>query len=76
MQALDAAAAAGGGVAWLPSNGTYLMGGGVHLLGHSYDHVTLKVSTPEGQGVCCVASASTSFTTIYIYARGLLGCIC
>ena len=41
--ALNAAAAAGGGVAHLPHNGTYLTGGGLNALGHVYDGVTLRV---------------------------------
>ena len=40
---LNAAAAAGGGVAHLPSNGTYLTGGGLNVIGHVYDGVTLRV---------------------------------
>jgi len=40
---MNAAAAAGGGVAYLPDNGTYLTGGGLNALGHSYDGVTLRV---------------------------------
>ena len=43
QRTLDAAAAAGGGVAWLPSNGTFLIGGGLSAIGHSYDGVTLRV---------------------------------
>lgn len=37
--------AAGGnrGVAWLPPNGTFLLGGGVNLIGHGYDGVVLRV---------------------------------
>jgi hypothetical protein len=41
--ALDRAAAAGGGVAHLPANGTFLTGGGLNALGHAYDGVTLRV---------------------------------
>jgi hypothetical protein len=41
--AMDRAAAAGGGVAHLPANGTYLTGGGLNALGHAYDGVTLRV---------------------------------
>ena len=41
--AMDRAAAAGGGVAYLPANGTYLTGGGLNALGHAYDGVTLRV---------------------------------
>ena len=41
--ALDAAAKAGRGVAWLPANGTYLFGGGVAAFGHGYDGVTLQL---------------------------------
>ena len=33
----------GGGVAHLPENGTYLTGGGLNVLGHQYDGVTLRV---------------------------------
>ena len=40
---LDAAGAGGGGTVWLPHNGTFLFGGGVHLVGHVYDGVTLRV---------------------------------
>ena len=40
---INAAAAVGGGVAFLPQNGTYLTGGGLYLIGHSYDGVTLRV---------------------------------
>ena len=40
---MDAAAAAGAGVAHLPANGTYLTGGGLNVLGHVYDGVTLRV---------------------------------
>jgi len=45
QRTIDAAAAAGGGggVAHLPDNGTYLTGGGLHVLGHAYDGVTLRV---------------------------------
>lgn len=43
QRTLDAAAAAGGGVAWLPQNGTFLIGGGLNAIGHSYDGVTLRV---------------------------------
>ena len=41
--AMNAAAAAGGGVAHLPHNGTFLTGGGLNALGHAYDGVTLRV---------------------------------
>ena len=41
--AMDRAAAAGGGVAHLPRNGTFLTGGGLNALGHAYDGVTLRV---------------------------------
>lgn len=41
--AMNAAAKAGGGVAWLPANGTYLFGGGVYAYGHSFDGVTLQI---------------------------------
>ena len=41
--ALNAAAKAGGGVAWLPANGTFLFGGGVYAFGHDFDGVTLRV---------------------------------
>ena len=41
--AMNAAAAAGGGVAHLPSNGTYLIGGGINAIGHAYDGLTLRV---------------------------------
>lgn len=40
---IDAAGAAGGGVAYLPPNGTYLTGGGLNVIGHVYDGVTLRV---------------------------------
>ena len=40
---INAAAASGGGVAHLPENGTYLTGGGLNVLGHQYDGVTLRV---------------------------------
>ena len=40
---IDAAAASGGGVAHLPENGTYLTGGGLNVIGHQYDGVTLRV---------------------------------
>lgn len=30
-------------MAYLPPNGTYLTGGGLHLIGHRYDGVTLRV---------------------------------
>lgn len=40
---LDAAAASGGGVAWLPANGTFRIGGGLNAIGHAYDGVTLRV---------------------------------
>ena len=44
QRTIDAAAAVGGGgVAHLPDNGTYLTGGGLHVLGHAYDGVTLRV---------------------------------
>lgn len=43
QRTLDAAAASGAGVAWLPSNGTYLIGGGFHALGHKYDGVSFQV---------------------------------
>ena len=43
QRTLDAAAAAGGGVAWLPANGTFLIGGGLNAIGHSYDGVTLRI---------------------------------
>jgi hypothetical protein len=43
QRTLDAAAAAGGGVAWLPLNGTFLIGGGLNAIGHAYDGVTLRV---------------------------------
>lgn len=57
--ALSAAAKAGGGVAWLPANGTYLFGGGVYAFGHSFDGVTLRLDgrvtvpkpTPNAAGV-------------------------
>ena len=41
--AMNAAATAGGGVAHLPSNGTYMLGGGLNALGHAYDGVNLRV---------------------------------
>ena len=41
--ALDAAAKAGGGVAWLPANGTFMFGAGVAAFGHGYDGVTLRI---------------------------------
>jgi hypothetical protein len=41
--ALDAAGKSGGGVAWLPANGTFRLGGALHLLGHGYDDVSLTV---------------------------------
>lgn len=41
--ALDAAAKAGGGTAWLPANGTFRFGSGVAAFGHGYDGVTLRV---------------------------------
>ena len=40
---INAAAKAGGGVAYLPPNGTFLTGGGLSLIGHVYDGVTLRV---------------------------------
>ena len=41
---INAAAASGaGGVAHLPENGTYLTGGGLNVIGHQYDGVTLRV---------------------------------
>eukprot|EP01050_Picozoa_sp_SAG11_P004924 SAG11_NODE_328_length_10690_cov_25.464357_1_plen_241_part_00 len=40
---MNAAATAGEGVAHLPHNGTYLIGGGLNALGHAYDGVTLRV---------------------------------
>ena len=40
---LNAAAAAGGGVAYLPRNGSFLTGGGLSAIGHMYDGVTLRV---------------------------------
>ena len=44
QRTIDAAGAAGrGSVAWLPPNGTYLMGGALTLFGHKYDGVTLQV---------------------------------
>ena len=42
QRTLDAAAAAGAGTAWLPANGTYLIGGGFQALGHTYDGVTFR----------------------------------
>lgn len=43
QRAIDAAAGAGGGVAWLPPSKIYALGGGLHLLGHEYDGVSLRV---------------------------------
>ena len=44
QRTIDAAGAAGSGsVAWLPANGTYLMGGALTLFGHGYDGVSLQV---------------------------------
>jgi hypothetical protein len=43
QRTIDMAAKAKGGVAWLPGNATFLLGGGLILLGHEYDGVTLKV---------------------------------
>lgn len=44
QRTLDAAAASGrGSVAWLPGNGTFRLGGALHLLGHAYDGVSLTV---------------------------------
>ena len=43
QRTIDAAGAAGGGEAWLPANGTFLLGGGLNLLGHAYDGVTLRI---------------------------------
>lgn len=43
QSAINAAATAGGGVAYLPQNGTYLIGGGLNAIGHEYDGMTLRV---------------------------------
>ena len=42
QRTLDAAAKVGG-EAWLPSNGTFLIGGGINAIGHGYDGVTLRI---------------------------------
>jgi hypothetical protein len=44
QRTIDAAGASGrGSIALLPANGTFLLGGGIHLLGHAYDGVSLTV---------------------------------
>lgn len=43
QRTIDAAGGGNRGVVLLPSNGSYLLGGGLHLLGHGYDGVTLQV---------------------------------
>ena len=43
QRTIDAAGGGNRGVVWLPANGTYLLGGGLHLLGHGYDGVALQV---------------------------------
>ena len=69
QRTIEAAAATGrGSVALLPSNGTYRLGGGLHLLGHAYDGVTLQVdghvTVPDPswstQAQCGFANASAA----------------
>ena len=42
QRTIDAACATRG-VALLPANGTFLLGGGMNALGHAYDGVTLRI---------------------------------
>ena len=43
QRTIDAAGSGNRGVAWLPPNGTFLMGAGVNLIGHGYDGVSLRI---------------------------------
>lgn len=45
QRAVDAAAAVRG-TAWLPANGTYMLGAGLKFRGHQYDGITLQVDGP------------------------------
>ena len=43
QRTIDAAGGGQRGVAQLPGNGTFLLGGGLNLIGHGYDGVTLQI---------------------------------
>ena len=73
QRTIEAAAATGpGSVVLLPHNGTFRLGGGVHMLGHHYDGVVLQVdgnvtvpdpswSTPAQCGFANASAATAGF---------------